>query len=140
VKILRRKQFFLVLIGILFLSTFSHAHQPEETKFKDFELDNGMKVYLYERHALPLINIVFAFNLGTKNESEETNGLVHILEHYILFRGTEMRTGEEIGQDIRAHGAYFNAHTGRDLATFELSLPSEFTDFALEIKRKFCSN
>lgn len=135
-KILRRKQFFLVLIGILFLSTFSHAHQPEETKFKDFELDNGMKVYLYERHALPLINIVFAFNLGTKNESEETNGLVHILEHYILFRGTEMRTGEEIGQEIRAHGAYFNAHTGRDLATFELSLPSEFTDFALENQKE----
>ena len=109
---------------------------PEKTEFSNFELENGMKVFLYERHALSLLNIVFAFDLGTKNESEETNGLVHILEHYILFRGTELRTGEEIGQDIRSHGAYFNAHTGRDLATFELSLPSEFTDFALENQRE----
>jgi len=91
-----------------------------------------MKIFLYERHVLPLLNVVFAFDVGTKNETDATNGLVHILEHYILFRGTEMRTGEEIGKDIRSHGAYFNAHTGRDLATFELSLPSEFADFALE--------
>ena len=112
------------------------GEESEKTEFAQFELENGMKVFLYERHTLPLLNIVFSFDLGTKNESEETNGLVHILEHYILFRGTEMRTGEEIGQDIRAHGAYFNAHTGRDLATFELSLPSEFTDFALENQKE----
>ncbi len=95
-----------------------------------------MRVLLYERHSIPLLDFVFAFDLGTKNESDQTSGLVHILEHSILFRGTEMRSGEEIGQDIRAHGAYFNAHTGRDLATFELSLPSEFIDFALENQKE----
>ncbi len=118
------------------MSIYSYGEEAEKTKFSNFELENGMKVFLYERHALPLLDIVFAFDLGTKNETDETNGLVHILEHYILFRGTEMRTGEEIGQDIRAHGAYFNAHTGCDLATFELSLPSEFADFALENQRE----
>ena len=135
-KILVRASLFFVLVGILYLSFVNPADQAEESEFRDFELENGMKVYLYERHALPLLNVAFAFNLGTKNESEETNGLVHILEHYILFRGTEMRTGEEIGQDIRAHGAYFNAHTGRDLASFELSLPSEFIDFALKNQKE----
>ena len=118
------------------MSIHSYGEEADEAKFSNFELENGIKVFLYERHTLPLLNIVFAFNLGTKNESEETNGLVHILEHYILFRGTEMRSGKQVGQDIRAHGAYFNAHTGRDLATFELSLPSEFADFALENQRE----
>ena len=70
-------------------------------------------------------------DLGTKDESDETSGLVHILEHYILFRGTEFRSGSEISQDIRRHGAYFNAHTSLDLATFEMSLPAEYADFAL---------
>jgi predicted Zn-dependent peptidase len=120
----------------LFLSFLNHSGQPEETRFYHFELDNGMKVYLYERHSIPLLNIVFAFDVGTKDETDETNGLVHILEHYILFRGTELRTGEQIGKDIRSHGAYFNAHTGRDLASFELSLPSAFTDFALNIQKE----
>jgi zinc protease len=108
------------------------GEETETTGFSNFTLENGMKIFLYEKHSLPLLNIVFAFDVGTKNETDATNGLVHILEHYILFRGTEMRTGEEIGKDIRSHGAYFNAHTGRDLATFELSLPSEFADFAME--------
>jgi predicted Zn-dependent peptidase len=118
------------------MSIHSYGEEAEEAKFSNFELENGMRVFLYERHALPILNIVFAFDLGTKNESEETNGLVHILEHYILFRGTEIRSGKQVGQDIRAHGAYFNAHTGSDLATFELSLPSEFTNFALENQKE----
>ena len=126
----------LVLFCLLFSSVHSFGKENEEARFSQFVLENGLKVFLYEKHALPLLNIVFAFDLGTKNESEETSGLVHILEHYILFRGTEMRTGEEIGRDIRAHGAYFNAHTGRDIASFELSLPSEFGDFALNNQKE----
>ncbi len=107
---------------------------------KYFELDNGLKIFLYEKHTLPLINLVFAVNLGTKDESDETNGLVHILEHYILFRGTEFRSGPEISQDIRRHGAYFNAHTSLDLATFEISLPSEHADFALRNQKEILFN
>ena len=135
-NISRGKFFIPILVSLLFLTPIIHAEESEKTSFENFELENGMKVFLYERHTIPLLDIVFAFDLGTKNESEKTSGLVHILEHYILFRGTEMRSGKEIGRDIRAHGAYFNAHTGRDLATFELSLPSEFMDFALENQKE----
>jgi predicted Zn-dependent peptidase len=83
---------------------------------------------------------VVAVNLGTKDESDETSGLVHILEHYILFRGTQLRSGAQISQDIRRHGAYFNAHTGLDLAVFEISLPSEHADFALKNQKEILFN
>ncbi len=125
---------FLVILLFLALPFLFYGDEAEKTKY--FELENGLKVFLYERHSPPLLNLVFAFDLGTKNESDETNGLVHILEHYILFRGTESRTGEEIGRDIRVHGAYFNAHTSHDLATFELSLPSEHAEFALQNQKE----
>ncbi len=124
--------FFVFLFIVLPFPFF--GDEAERTKY--FELENGLKVFLYERHTMPLLNLVFAFDLGTKNESDETNGLVHILEHYILFRGTEQRPGEEIGRDVRAHGAYFNAHTSHDLATFELSLPSEYAEFALQNQKE----
>ncbi len=81
-----------------------------------------------------------AVNVGTKDESDETSGLVHILEHYILFRGTQLRSGTQISQDIRRHGAYFNAHTGLDLAVFEISLPSEHADFALQNQKEILFN
>jgi zinc protease len=123
-----------VLLSFFLTSFVWGVEQDGHAKF--FELENGMKVFLYEKQELPLLNLVFAFDLGIKNESDETNGLVHILEHYILFRGSEFRSGEEIGKAIRSHGAYFNGHTGLDLATFELSLPSEYAGFALENQKE----
>lgn len=129
---LKKFRFISALALLLFLVFFwTQAFSQDEPKTKSFELANGMRIFLYERHNIPMINCAFAFNIGSKDESEETNGLVHILEHYILFRGTEFRTGEEISQDIRKHGAYVNAHTEYDLSVFEISLPSEHADFAL---------
>jgi predicted Zn-dependent peptidase len=96
-----------------------------------FVLDNGLKVFLLEKRNVPLVNVAAAVNLGSKDESPETSGSVHVLEHYILFRGTETRSGDEISRDIRRHGAYFNAHTGQDLAFFEISVPAASADFAL---------
>ncbi len=132
-KHLVKKTCIMILFGSLLASVLLIAE--ENRGFKNFELENGLKVSLYEKQDLPLLNLVFAFDVGIKNESDETNGLVDILEHYILFRGSEFRSGEEIGNDIRSHGAYFNGHTGLDVATFELALPSEYVDFALQIQK-----
>jgi len=129
-----KKAFIVFALGSLLASVLLPGEAKRESKY--FELENGMKVFLYEKQDLPLLNLVFAFDVGIKNESDETNGIVHILEHYILFRGSEYRSGEEIGQDIRSHGAYFNGHTGLDLATFELALPSAYVDFALQNQKE----
>lgn len=126
----------ILLAASLLFIIFSSVWSEENVQSKFVKLDNGIQIFLYERHTLPLINLVIAVNVGSKDETEETNGLVHILEHYILFRGTELRSGSEISQDIRRHGAYFNAHTDRDLALFEMSLPSEHLDFALRNQKE----
>jgi zinc protease len=126
------------LVGLVFsiipvLPAFaSRAENPE----KYFVLDNGLKIFLYERHNVPLVHIVAAVNAGSKDETDATSGLAHLLEHYILFRGTEVRSGSQVAQDIRRHGGYFNAHTSQDLATFELSLPSESAEFGLRNQKE----
>ncbi|MGB8958489.1 MAG: pitrilysin family protein [Candidatus Aminicenantales bacterium] len=94
-------------------------------------LDNGLQVFLYEKRDLPLVHIVTGFNVGSKDETDATSGLVHLLEHCALFRGSSTRSGAEVGADIRRHGAYFNGNTGQDLAVFEISLPAESADFGL---------
>lgn len=132
----RRLLIALLFFLIMILSILSPPAAEGKTVEKQFILDNGLKIFLYERHNLPLLNIVAAVNAGSKDETEETNGLVHLLEHYVLFRGTEIRSGSEIARDIRRHGAYFNAHTGQDLAVFEIALPSEYSDFALNNQKE----
>ena len=102
-------------------------------KYKYFVLDNGIKVFLEERDKLPLNNIVFGINLGSKDEGDESNGLVHLLEHLILMRGTHSYTSNELIEKIRKNGVYFNAHTSNDLMTFEISIPSSGTEFAFEL-------
>jgi zinc protease len=129
---------FLAFLTCFLSLTPLSSQEKEQSKY--FELENGLKVFLYERHTLPLVSLSFAVNLGTKDESEETSGLVHLLEHCILLRGTEERSGVEVGQDIRRHGAYVNAHTGFDLALFEISLPSEYSDFALKNQKEILFN
>lgn len=126
----------LVFIFVLFLS---HDLSGEQAPIF-LELENGLKVYLYRKPDLPVVNISMGFDLGSKNESITTNGLVHLLEHYILFRGSKSRSEDEIIKDIRRHGAYFNAHTSYDISLFEFSLLSEYLDFALENQKDILFN
>jgi predicted Zn-dependent peptidase len=102
---------------------------------RSFVLDNGLRVFLYEKRDVPLVHAVTAFDVGSKNETDGTNGLVHLLEHCILFRGESAGRGAARGADIRSRGAYFNASTAQDLSVFEISLPAEHAGFALRNQR-----
>jgi zinc protease len=96
------------------------------------ELDNGLKVMILENHQVPQVNIATAIQVGAKNESDYFDGATHLLEHLILFRGTEEMSGEELGDAMKKHGAYFNGWTSSDWTEFEISLPKEYLEFALK--------
>jgi len=118
-----------------FASSASLPSQETQEGERHFVLENGIRVFLYEKRDLPLFHLVTGFDVGSKNETDLTSGIVHLLEHCILFRGTAARSGEEVLADVRRHGAYFNANTGQDLAVFEISVPAAEADFALRNQR-----
>jgi len=126
----------LLLIGTVTALSLPLSGQAPRPVEKLFTLDNGLRVFLFERASAPLVNIVASVNAGSKDETLATSGLAHLLEHYVLFRGTDLRTGGEIAREIRNHGAIFNAHTGQDLATFEISLPTEHFEFGLRNQKE----
>lgn len=134
-RLSREAAVFLILALSVPVLHFNSLFGLEEAA-RSFVLDNGLEVFLLEKRNVPLVNVVAAVGLGSKDETAETSGLVHLLEHCILFRGTKARSGTEISRDIRRHGAYFNAHTGQDLAFFEISAPSSASDFALSNQRE----
>ena len=102
---------------------------------RSFTLANGLRVFLYEKRDLPLVHVVTGFDVGSKNETEATSGLVHLLEHCLLFRGTAASGGASAPSEVRRRGAYVNAHTSQDLSVFEMSVPAAEAGFALRHQR-----
>ncbi len=100
----------------------SSALQPKEVFFT---LPNELKVLLINRPASRLIHLVLGVAFGSRDEEASHYGLAHFLEHIILFRGTRSISLDQLYQELRQHGAWVNAHTGRDVTLFELSLPAE---------------
>jgi zinc protease len=97
------------------------------------QLDNGQKVMILENHQVPQVSISTTVKVGAKNESDYFDGATHLLEHLILFRGTDYMTPEELSAAMKNHGAYFNGYTNTDWTDFVISLPKEYIDFALKI-------
>ena len=73
----------LPTLALLYGLLYSVPPASEEAA-RYFVLDNGLKVFLLEKRNVPLVNVAAAVNLGSKDETPETSGSVHILEHYIL--------------------------------------------------------
>jgi predicted Zn-dependent peptidase len=120
----------LLALGLLILIL------PQATPASDLlvtDLDNGLKVIIQENHQVPQVNISTTVRVGAKNETDYFDGATHFLEHLILFRGTEKMTGDEVGNAMKQHGAYFNGYTSSDWTDFIISLPGEYLDFALQI-------
>ncbi len=125
-----------LLTGLGLLVLLSPPLAGSDDTARSLVLDNGLRVFLYEKRDLPILNVVAGFDVGTKNETDETSGIVHLLEHCLLFRGTAARPGVGIGGETRRHGAYVNAHTSQDLSVFEISLPAAEADFALRLQKE----
>ncbi len=126
----------LILSALVVLRSLPAAGPTAAPASRSFSLPNGLRIFLYEKRSYPLVNIALAVDVGSKDETDATSGLAHLLEHCILFRGTAERSAAEVARDIRSHGAYFNANTGQDLTVFEISLPSEYAEFALRNQRE----
>jgi zinc protease len=122
------KQTFILVCVLLLLPVSAYSLDWQIT-----ELDNGLKVMILENHQVPQVSISTTIKCGAKNETDFFDGATHLLEHLILFRGTEKMTGEEVGDAMKRHGAYFNGYTSSDWTDFVIALPKENLDFALQI-------
>jgi len=128
----------IILAVTIFTLTVFQSWSSDADKNKYFTLENGLQVFLEVRDNIPLVNIVFGINVGSKDEGNESSGLVHLLEHLILLGGTHSYTGNKLIEKIRENALYFNAHTGHDLMTLEISVPSAsaHTEFAFALLRE----
>lgn len=95
---------------------------PEALKyvrpFEMTELPNGIRVCT-ERFDSHLCAVGVFVDAGSRNETVETSGSAHFLEH-LLFKGTKNRTKSKFESDIEQMGATLDAYTSREHTLFHM--------------------
>jgi predicted Zn-dependent peptidase len=79
----------LAALSLLVVAQTQIAAQTLEEKVKDFDLKNGMKWLVVERHEAPVAFCAVAYSVGSANEWPNVTGISHLIEH-MMFKGTEM--------------------------------------------------
>lgn len=102
-------------------------------------LENGLRVIVVERSSAPLAAIDLRVKAGSAAETEETNGVAHVIEH-MLFKGTTTRKPGEIDAAIEGVGGELSAQTSRDWARYSTVVKASAFPGALDVLADFIRN
>jgi len=111
---------------------------PNGLPVTQFQLPNGLKLYVVENHSAPVFTYQTWFNVGAKDEKLDprlnATGLAHLFEH-MMFRGTLNHPDGEFDDILTRNGVSDeNATTWLDRTNYYQSLPSEKLELAIQLE------
>ncbi len=96
-------------------------------------LPTGLTVFTRERPDTPTVSVRIAVRAGARDETEQTRGGSHWLEH-AFFLGTPTRPNNQaIFNDISTVGGQTNASTGWEATDYWHLVPADQFDLALDV-------
>ena len=96
-------------------------------------LDNGLKVFLREKHDAPVASFWVWYRVGSRNELPGLTGISHWVEH-MQFKGTPTFGKGAIFGEVSRNGGTLNAMTSTDWTAYYETLPSHLLDLSLRIE------
>jgi len=96
-------------------------------------LDNGLTVIVQETHATEIVTLQAWVKVGSRDETDETNGAAHFVEH-MLFKGTQRRGVGQIDREVEGLGGILNASTSFDYTQYFIVAASRFFDKTMDIQ------
>lgn len=88
-------------------------------------LDGNLRVRLVPLNHLQSATVSFFIRVGSRYETQRSNGLSHFLEH-MVYRGTEAHPdAHQLSLAIERLGGTLDAATHVDFTTYDLTLPTE---------------
>ena len=94
-------------------------------EFKKKILDNGLCLIGEVNGSAKSAAIGFFVKTGSRDETEQINGVSHYLEH-MLFKGTEKFSALEVNEAFDRTGAQFNAFTSEENTVFYAAVLPEY--------------
>ncbi|MCE6990451.1 pitrilysin family protein [Dyadobacter sp. CY323] len=96
-------------------------------RYKQFTLDNGLKVFVHEDFSTPMAAVNILYNVGSRDEDEERTGFAHLFEH-LMFGGSQNIPNYDI--PVQNVGGENNAFTSPDITNYYITLPAENVETA----------
>src|ERR1700693_957953 len=106
------------------------AAGPLNIPFKEYKLDNGLRVILSEDHSAPTFSIAVTYDVGSRDEKEGRTGFAHLFEH-MMFQGSENVGKGEHFIAVLNNGGGMNGTTKEDRTTYFEELPKNQRDLGL---------
>ena len=103
-----------------------------EKEYELIELPNGIRIIHKEVSHTKIANVGIMLDIGSRDESEEEQGLAHFLEH-MAFKGTKKRNSYHIINRLESLGGELNAYTTKEKICFYASLLDIHLDKAVEL-------
>lgn len=108
------------------------VQSPLTEKYRKTILDSGIRVVSERMEGVRSVCVGVWISAGSRNESEDVNGISHLLEH-MLFKGTNSRTAFEIATSIESLGGTLNAFTDREFTCFYAIVLDENLPEAIDV-------
>jgi zinc protease len=99
---------------------------------KAFTIANGMKVYLLEEHALPVVSASLVSMAGSEDNPKDKPGLAAFAAR-MLTEGTATRSSTQLADDIAQIGASLGSNATMDSASVSVGALSNNSSGALEL-------
>lgn len=95
-------------------------------------LDNGLRVVLKPRGDARNVAIRVMVGVGQSDFPCGRQEVPHFLEH-LLFTGTDAHDEAALEAEVREFGGVWNAHTGREITTYEIDVFSPYAPAAVDL-------
>lgn len=103
-----------------------------EERFDKTTLPNGIRVISEYIDSVFSVALGVWTIVGSQDETRETNGLAHLLEH-MAFKRTTTRNAFQIADEIESLGGSLNAYTSKNVTCYYTRLMSQHLNKGIEV-------
>ncbi|MBE5801305.1 MAG: insulinase family protein [Clostridiales bacterium] len=100
--------------------------------FDQITLPNGLRIVGEKLTHVRSCTVGVWVKVGSRNESEQENGLSHFIEH-MVFKGTASRSARDIAEEMDMVGGQLNAFTGKECTCYYAKVIDEDLQLAVDI-------
>src|SRR5690625_860967 len=97
-----------------------------------YRCKNGLRIVLESVPTVRSVTIGIWVRTGSRQETEQNNGISHFLEH-MIFKGTKNRTARQIAEAFDSIGGQVNAFTSKEYTCFYARVLDTYKERALDV-------